>query len=225
MPKRKGYSKKKRVKKKYGNSGTVVSLGVSPFPASMITKHRYCQRISLSPDANDTDFYLFNANSMFNPGQSGGSLAHQPLGFDEYSALYDHSTVLSSKITIDALAGGDLSTDACMVGCYINDDLTPVVTYSTIMEQGGCVSKILSPLDAQGVVTLRKSFDTKRYFGVKDVQDNEKLQASSDGNATELAFFTVFAQGASSAQPASILLNVMIEYTALWTERRSIDQS
>lgn len=220
MPKSKGKRRKRK------RSDLVVSLRRGPFPSSIRTKHRYCQTISMSPGIATANTYLFRALGMWRPNQTSTGTSHQPLGFDEYTPIYDHYQVTDAKMTCSFVSGSFASTDACMVGIYVNDDATPVTTYNTVIEQGGAAYRILSPTDAMGVVSVSKKFRTKEFFSVANVRDNENLKGSTTANPADDAYFTIFAQGLSvSTAPTSILVNVVIDYSAVWSEPKSLSQS
>lgn len=237
MPgKRKYTGKKKAYERKRGASarkrrrtvwppGTVVSLGQSPFPASMVTKHRYCETVALDAAIAVPAYYVFSCNGLYDPNIT--STGHQPLGFDEMSALYDHYTVLGSKITVNAQSViADVSSGGCMVGCYVNDDTSPVFSYNTVMEQGGAVSKLLSPLGSGGGTKFSKGCSIKKWMGVNDPLNHSELTGNSAANPAEGIYFILFCQGLdSTSNPSGVYFDVCIEYTAIWRERKSLGQS
>ena len=46
--------------------------------------------------------YRFRANGLYDPDRTG--TGHQPFGYDEWSPIYDHFTVVGSRITVYPLA-------------------------------------------------------------------------------------------------------------------------
>lgn len=200
-------------------------MGRAPFPTSIITRHRYNETILLDPSAGVPSVHYFNAIGMYDPNSTG--TGHQPLGFDQYTPIYDHYTVLGSKITVDFTAATtSAALGANKVCIFVNDDASAVTTWDTIMEQGGAVSKILTGSNAGGTCRLSKKFSTKKFFGVTDVKDNDQLKGSNSANPLDGAYFAVLAQGmTSSDNPNGFYANVMIEYITQWSEPRSLNQS
>lgn len=205
--------------------GTIYAANNQPFPDAMITKHRYVVTDTLDPGIGTPDVKYYNCVGLYDPEAAAGG--HQPLGFDEMTTLYDHYNVLGATIKVRAVSGAaDVGSGATMIGCYINDDTTGVTTYDELQEQGRAVSRLLTGNTANGIVHFRKSFDTKKYFGVNDIADSDKLKGSISANPTDGAYFAVFAQGmVSGSNPSTVYLNLEIEYTVKWTERRSLVQS
>lgn len=228
MPRREYKSKSRRrwkPRRKRRSPSTVVSLSRSPFPASIVTKMRYNETILLNPGISTPAVHYFSANGLYDPNITGSG--HQPLGFDQYTPIYDHYTVLGSRITIRAVAN-DSSTPlgANMVGVYTNDDTTAVTSYDTVIEQGKGNVKILSGASATGQCTVAHNFSTKKFFGVTDVKDNDQLKGSSSTNPGDGAFFVVFAQGLDAAtNQGALFANVTIDYIVQWSEQRSLAQS
>lgn len=212
------YRKRKSSRRKQ-SSGTVTSLSMSPFPDSIITKMRYSESIALDASTSVPAYHLFSCNGLYDPNISG--TGHQPLGFDQYTGIYDHYTVLGSKITVEAMPQFYQN----MVGVYISDDVTPVGTYDTIIEQGGAVVKAVASTGGPSS-RITKGFSAKRFFGVTDVLDVDKLKGSLGANPADGAYFVVFTQSADSGlNPSATIVNVTIEYIVKWTERQPLAQS
>ena len=216
MPYKRKYKKRRSYRR---NKPVALTTTNNIFPNSVIVRHRYVTTISLDAGLTSAAAHLFRANSVNDPDYTG--VGHQALGYDEMTPLYTHSTVLGSKITCNYVSNG---TDNMMVGCYLNNDTSPVTTYDTIAEQGKGVYKLMTP--AAGSSKIVQKFSAKKFFGVKDVSDNEKLSAGVGSNPAEEAFYIVWAQSHSSSyNPASFFATVTIEYLVLWTERQSLLQS
>lgn len=220
MPRR--YKRRKRRKR----SSTVVSLARQPFPKSFVTKHRYVQTFTLDPGISVPATQLFRCLNIFDPDYTG--TGHQPLGYDQMTPIYDHYNVLGAKIKVKAMsAAADAGSGGTVVGIYIDDDQIPSSQYDTILEQGNGVSRILTGNTANGYVTMSKTFSTKKWFGVKDVMDNDKLQGSNiAGSTDDDAYMVVYAQGlASLSNPSAVYCIAEIEYIVKWTEPKTLNQS
>lgn len=195
-------------------------------PDSKIVKLRYVQQIGLDAGAGLASAHVFRANSIFDPDYSG--TGHQPLGHDQWAVFYDHYNVISSKCTAQFIATGtNSSTDACMVGILLKDNISPITDPTTIMEQSNSGYSFLSGQTASSVKTIRKGYSAKQFFGLKDVKDNRSITGGNmGGNAGDDALFHVYqtALGVTD-NPRSIDAIVTIEYLVQLTERKTLAQS
>lgn len=217
------HRKSKRKRRRRGSNvtkGTIVAINRSPFPPSLIVKQRYCTSVNIDAGVATPGYHVFNATGLYDPDTTG--VGHQPLMFDVYSSMYDHYTVLGAKLTAK-FAGG---SNGVIVGCYVNDDASPITTYDTIMEQGEAVSSMLGYSAGYSKATISKKFSTKRFFGMQDLSDSDKLKGSSSGNPTDNAYFVVFVQSPNSAtNPGAVDAVISIEYIVKWSEPTSQTQS
>lgn len=138
MPKRatpyKSYKKKTYVKKKYvpkkmvryNPTRNIVSVKTGlGFPKKMIMTHRYCANQSVQSSTGVMANYVFSCNGMYDPDITG--TGGQPLYFDQMTAIYNHYTVIGSKVTIKVL---NASPSTGIIGCgiLINDDTATTPT-------------------------------------------------------------------------------------------------
>jgi len=218
MPSRryKKRSKKRRYRRKGYNQ--LVSTR-NPFPKSMITKHRYVSTHTLTPSgAALIASYQFRGNSLYDPDYT--SAGHQPLGFDEYSNLYEHFTVLGSKISITAATGGI----PVVVGITRDSDATLTVNYDTVQENADTVWG--SHASGSKPLVLRAATSMKKWFNRKAIKDDPKLRGTPSTDCEETMFYHLWVKALSAtAVPSATDINVVIEYIALWSEPKELVQS
>jgi len=199
------------------------------FPETKTVKLKYCDYFTIDPQTGGSlGSYLFRANSIYDPNYTG--TGHQPLGYDQWAGLYNHYTVISSKINISIIP--NLTTSQYLpgnvVGIFLSDDVTFSGTNLTqLMEQGYTNYKYLQMYPGNGVDTLKHSFNAKRFYNVKDVKDNQvTLGALVGSNPSEEAYFVCFVGAAdSTTDTASIGCVVTMEYLVTFTEPKEIAQS
>lgn len=78
-----------------------LKIGGNTFPASMWTKHRYCQQVTLAADnltGRTGSEVAFRLNGLFDPDFTG--VGHQPLGFDQMTPLYSLYRVYKVDINV-----------------------------------------------------------------------------------------------------------------------------
>ena len=136
MPKRKRssaatkrrYKRRRRVyrlkRKRYRKARNLVLGG---FPKTKIVKLRYVQEITLNSASGVYDVHSFRANSLFDPDYNG--VGHQPSNFDRWMEIYNHYTVVGSKITAKYMPSTNPSSNAGgYFGIMLTDDSTTMAT-------------------------------------------------------------------------------------------------
>lgn len=191
------------------------------FPKELRMKHRYVETLTLASTTGTPGFYSFRCNGMYDPNHTG--TGHQPMYFDQLTAIYDHFNVQTSKITLRATVPSTNSTPVC-AGIYINDDTT--VTPSSAQnccELGSSVYKVIGSRDTPEVVFTKK-WSAKEAFGPASLNDPE-LQGSASADPTEQQIFTIFVQSIDGTTTNRIDWTVTIEYDAIWTELKDLASS
>lgn len=172
--------------------------------------------------------YFFAANGMFDPNVTG--TGHQPMGFDQMMLMYNHYTVLSSKITVVANnnSAGNVYAD---VAVYLSPDTTSITDPSRLMENGYFVWKPLYPVGVQGAITtLSLDCNVASYFArdsnKRELLEDTELYGTVAANPTDLVYFVICAfDGASGANSATVIFRVEIEYEAIFWEPKKLTQS
>lgn len=192
------------------------------FPKQLRIVHRYSEFITLTCGLTSSAVYnSWLCNGMYDPNTAVGG--HQPMYYDQLSALYQHSCVTSSKITIQAnLAAASTATalDNAIVGIVIDDDSTPAVIVGTTLDE--LPGSIHTQIGNDDQRTLTKYWSAKSAFGVgfPAVMANTELKAGSTGNPQETQAFVIYAYS-PDYNPAVVRIKVDIEYTAVWDELRN----
>lgn len=224
----------KRVRRMFKKKGsrrvtklrTAVSTGLG-FPRRLTQTHRYAQTGTLSTGAlGALVTYNFRCNGMFDPDASGAG--HQPMYFDQLTALYDHYCVIGSKMTITFCQADTAPTTAqtrvpVTVGVFINDDTTTTPGINGILENSSMKSKSFT-LNGGSALTVRSKWSAKKVFG-GSVLGNSNLQGTATVNPAEEQFFTVFADSAAMLDDTVVFYKVVIDYIAVWTELKDIASS
>lgn len=187
------------------------------FPAQLRMKHRYATNIAVTSTTGSLANYLFSCNGMFDPDITGSG--HQPMYFDQLTAIYNHYTVVASTIKV-TISCTSVPTNPCQAVLYFEDDTT-VTPANTIagQESGTAVTKII-PAGSTDVHKMYKSWNSI-MFG-PDAVDNDNLQGSVSSNPSEQTYFCFQWAGiASQTQQATI--NFEVVYDAVWKELKSLD--
>ena len=191
---------------------------------------RYSDFISLDPSAvSPIASYIFRANSLYDPDLTG--VGHQPYGFDQLMARYDHFTVIGSKIYVRNMQEGTSNVNPCVFGIHLSDNNTvPFSDVNHFLESpdgsANSVGGILSSgayIQAGVGNTISKGFSMNRFFH-KKLGDSD-MQGSASANPTEGAYFQVLACSINGNDPGSCTFKVTIDFDVIFTEPKILAQS
>lgn len=186
------------------------------FPLMLKLRHRYVDQVALSSTAGSLNVQKFSANSLYDPDITGGG--HQPMYFDNLMAIYDHYTVVKSKITVKLVLTTTTATSPSYVCLHTDDDSSGPSTFLACCEQSSAISKVI-PQNCTDPIYLTATWDARKYFG-GDPLSNDNLQGSASASPTEQSVYHItFQTGAAGTVTASAL--VEIEYTAVYDELKT----
>lgn len=210
--KRKVYRRKKFNPTSQLSNYTKIGLG---FPKKLVVTHRYCENVVLSTPTGALADYKFRANGMYDPNYS--TTGHQPMYFDQLSALYNHYTVIGSKIKVRWTPATTNAT-ACLVGILLQDDLsTSVTNASSFYEQAQVYGRHVIPYSVVRPYVSTAKFSAKKVFG-GNVMSNPRLEGTNLADPTELTYFQLFMQPIDGGTNVSLYAEVEITYIAVWKE-------
>jgi len=194
-------------------------------PQKVMVKHKYVQSAAVTIAPNTLGTYVWRANGMFAPSLSITTGAHQPMYFDQYSALYEHFCVIGAKITFKVVhVTGPTANSSFRMCAFVDSDNALLATsIDGIAEatQARTITQVPAAQVAQTVKTLK--FSAKRIFG-GSVLGNKALTGTATANPTELSYFVLAIQ-ADAGQDTDVSITAEIEYIAIWTELKEVTQS
>lgn len=225
MPYRRPYRKKKkgpprrRYRRKRYNRGYQVSK--SPMPKVFTTNLKYSEIIAITANATAglAAAHVFSANGIYDPNITG--VGHQPRGFDEIQALFNHNRVLGSKITIRCSWGN--ADIGCVAGIALmasNSVQTNMSDYTEYMKN---VKRVFGTNDGLGAGTLTMKACPHKFLGLKYDEDN--LRGSASGNPSEQAYWHIFLGALASAAASDLKVEVDIQYLCQFFEPKVLTES
>lgn len=220
--KSKTYPKRKYTTKRRVGYVVPVNRGVrTGFPLKMKIAHKYVETLSLISTSGALSQYNFSANGMYDPNLTG--VGHQPLYFDQMTALYNHYTVIGSKIKVNIVptaSGQSPSTFAV----YLNDDASNVTNMGTVREYNNA-KFITFPADCNENKYVSSRWSMKKAFGKGGSLANSLMRGSISSNPQEYQAYTLSFQSVDLASTTSVYITVVIEYIAIWNELRDVSSS
>jgi len=194
----------------------------APVPYKLMTKIKYSSSIQLAPTTIVTDVvHIFQANGTYDPDITGGG--HQPRGFDQLMALYDHNVVVFSEITVMYPCSA-VDSAPYIAHLSLEDFTSQSADLNAYLEKSDCVYKQVS--GTQGyptTLTLKRNPNT--FLGRKDPLSDPNLKNSASANATEGAFWHVGLAIGSGTTPNSMRCHATITYTVVFIEPKDPGQS
>lgn len=199
---------------------STISLG-SGFPKKMLATLTYYDSQTLTSTAGALSQYQFCCNGIYDPNITGAG--HQPMYRDQLAAIYNHYTVIGSKITVQAMCAATTNLPGALC-CYINDD-TVQLNGSPFLsaELPGAKLILLGPAqDKPSVVTLRWS--AKKAFG-KGALANSDLNTPVGQNPNEMEYFSFQYRTTDFSTTSAIHLIVKIQYIVMFNELTDVAAS
>jgi hypothetical protein len=196
---------------------TKVSIGLG-FPKQMTMTHKYVETVQMNVGAaTGVGSYLFSCNGMYDPNVT--STGHQPMYFDQMSALYDHYVVIGSVCKVKFIPGTAVASNTPMrlVG-FINDNNT-FASSSNIntLEEASLAKKLTTSPNNNRPLSMTLKWSAKKFFG-GSIMANTELQGTAAANPTEQSYFALAALAVDGVSPIDMYVEVEIKYIAVWKE-------
>lgn len=171
----------------------------------------------------DLEVNVFRLNSAFDPDFSG--VGAQPLGFDQWAALYGDYRVVGSKIEVKAFADSASNNSVAVIPMTTNAALTVRDQY---LEQNYCEKQSLGNDTQHGVATINSYMPvSKIHGGPKDiVYYDDALRSAVTTNPTKQFYWHVvgYAMGAGSTN-FDIVAETKIIYYIQFLNRKTLVRS
>jgi len=218
MMKSKRMKRVKRSKKAVINN-TMVSLGKG-FPKKLCMTHKYVETIVRNPVTTFQN-YLYSVNGMYDPNITG--TGHQPMYFDQMSALYNHYTVIGSRINYKIIP--TTATSGAIYLCVSQNDDTTVTPGTLEAIQESYVGKgTIIPAGSNNITTLTSAWSAKKNWG-SSLLSNTLFRGNSGANPTEQQYFVLSIGSLDGVTSTPVYVEVSIEYIAVWQELKDLAQS
>lgn len=225
MPRRKMQRKTKRTKKYRKvrrNKASIVSMKTPGFADSVFVKLKYAENFQLGNGASSVLSFSWRGNSLYDPSYT--SPGHQPMYYDQYSAIYGRYRVLGSKIVVRCINGaGDL---AQYVVLQAGTDLYSTSSITTILEQSkGAISKIVSR-DSQSPSYIKMYQSTRKACGLTKTEAfGDHFSADTGNNPQQIWYWNLSFGTINGTSPVSMYFIATITYYCQFYDRLNAVQS
>lgn len=201
-------------------SRSLVSVG-RVFPEKVRTVLRYAENNTNTVcAANNWNQVFYKANGLFDPADALGG--HQPYGFDQYAAIYNHYHVYKSVATI-TFCNYATVTPGFTFGINITPGASDSDAPQTKIEKQDGPKCYTWANTTDPIRVLTKTWTAKRYFGT--TSDNDKLSAAVTADPAELSHYCIWGANNDGAAAHSFGIIVHIDYYVEFTEPKSLGGS
>lgn len=217
MPYKKKYRKKRSARRRKYRRKATPSAAHGPLANKLTSTLRYYEDSFLDPGLTGVPAaYVFSANGVYDPNIT--STGHQPRGFDQLAALYDHAVVIGSKLRV-TLTNQD-TVNAVNVAILLKDNSSPFSSAGDIMEYRFVKHISLPPAGSgRNTTTATLSCNPNKFLGRSKPMSDPDLKNFISSNPTEQCFFHIYAFPTGAAVNNDVvLLNSSLTYKTVWIE-------
>lgn len=206
----------------------VIARGLrAPVPTKMRVKLTYTEFVKLTPGgAGSAAINVYSGNGMYDPNISG--VGHQPRGFDELMALYDHYVVTGSTCTVSFVNTGTAEANICFIRLKDKqtEDSDLVANTEAAYSKYALYAVNQQHPNTNHNYNLVSRANVGKFLGRGNVLSDPELKGTTSANPTEQCYFHVGAVGLDSAAAGSVTdCFVTIQYTAWLIEPKQPTQS
>lgn len=220
MPRR--YKKKQYKRKTYRKKR--VSSQLSPMVNRFATKLKYVdQSIQLDPGIGGTAaVQVFSGNGLYDPNIT--LTGHQPRGFDQIMAMYDHCVSIGSKIKVTAY--NEETNVSVIFGVAVMDTPNVSADVNDYLESGRVMYKIISKISNGDPTTVYARGSPKKILGISHPLASPELKNSTSSNPTEQFYYHVFVAPQDGSTNAGVTtITAELEYLTVFIEPKIPTQS
>ncbi len=192
------------------------------FPKTRKATLTYADSVSLSASAIGV-FHQFNANGCYDPDSSGAG--HQPHGFDQWMAFYNHYTVESVSVKLTVLKDDTTSGSPGIIGISLAPDTTTtdLSTLSKYLEypyrSNTKISGIVSQMALPQASTLYWKPDLKMFLNAgKSMVNESQFRGNVSSNPSEGAILNISKYPLNGNTAIDCQCLVEINYDVVFTE-------
>lgn len=200
----------------------------APLGNRLMTKVKYVDRtIEINPGAVLMGTHFFSASGITDPDVTGSG--HQPRGFDQLMAMYEHYTVIGSKITITFQPTASSSSNQnAVVGIALKNSAVAPGDANEYLEGRNTVYKFISNTTNSGIqpVRLSMTYSPKKFLSNSAPLSDPYLKGNASANPIEESYFVAFADNVdNSTDLNAIQAHVHLEYMVVFHEPLQPGQS
>lgn len=173
-------------------------------PDSILVKLPYSDTAYTTATGTFGALQKFRLNSIYDPDYSGSG--HQPMGYDQWTAIYERYTVIGAKVELQLYSTGSEIVDfVCFPSSFVTD---PASIYAA-KEVKRAWKTIVTP----GEKPVKKSFyfDMKKILGQKDLSDDQ-FKTAIGTNPSDDAYLLCYTANVDGSTAIAFSMMARITY-------------
>lgn len=170
-------------------SVTTSSVG-NLIPSKKSVKLKYGTHLHKTGTENGQ--HNFRMNSVYDPDYTNVLTDHQPLGFDEWSVMYNRYRVNAVKLELTAVQHDSAETAQCFVAAFPQaSTISPLLSISHALEMQHSVYGFLGNTSAgKSQCHLELYVDIKKYLGMSSL--DEDYTAGTTTNPIKAPWISIY---------------------------------
>jgi len=215
---RKRYNKKKA---KY-NKPTTTIVRSPGFADSLYVRLKYAETVQMNSGSAHYYTYAYRGNSLFDPNYTGAG--HQPMYFDQYSAIYNRYRVMGCAIKINAINVSNSAAAYLIIQSGTDTSLPTDVTQ--LLEQSRAHITRTIPVASRYPVAIKSYVSTRKACGLNKKQIfDEDFSALVTANPAQLWYHNIMVQSVDGLTYPNVQLMVTLTYYCQFFDRTTQNQS
>lgn len=191
-----------------GLAATGVRVG---FPAQRTVSMNYCTFVEMASTSGSIAVYQFRLNSAFDPDYTAAG--SQPLGFDQWSAYYNHYVVETCDYQVQlgprqALDTSTAGQPVMQYATHLSDDATIPTSYAELLQLGaaGHMWNNGTPFHI-----FKGSVNVAKFMNRPDPATDSELRALVTANPSEQIFLSI--RGSPADQGSTVTTSIVVKLT------------
>lgn len=220
MPYRRSRKYKRKRKKKQWIPNVIRYQG--PLKKTQKSTLTYSDIYTMTNGVGTMSSQIMRLNGPFDPDVTGAG--HQPRGFDQLMALYDHYVVIGAQIELNITNWTDSA--ACTFAACIKDNNLADTNYLSMLENATRRVVTLSKATAGGASKrLTFNINPNKFLGRSKPLSDPELKGGIGSVPDEQAFLHFGHTASDLTSVATITVNATIKYTIVFIEPKTPSES
>jgi hypothetical protein len=169
--------------------------------------------------ANLATVNSYRLNSIYDPDYTGAG--HQPLGFDQYAALYGKYLVIGARWHVQYYHTG--STSVLLASCKPSSSSSAPSSAETLAELPGGGTSLI-PQSGGPITNLRGSWSAQKWFGT-DPYNSDDFRSVVTDNPFAQVYLHAGIGTITSHSAATIVVRVRIMYDVVFMAPQQLTAS
>jgi hypothetical protein len=206
----------------------LVRSTVSLAPSAVRTVLRYTRATAVVGAVGATATQIFSGNSLFDPDVTGAG--GQPLGFDQWAAMYLKYRVLASSIEVNLATPGAASNAEALAYFVLtpSNDASAFTTLEAGASQPYAKEWIMNGISGSFMFKpTTSSMETALIMGVskQSVLTDDELSALTTASPANQWYWRISGRAADSAATIAVQMTVTVSYLCDFYERNLLGLS